>query len=849
MQLREHRTFFLSAGAMGITGFLLFCGALLFGMIPFGTADFVVWDARIQYIDLFTWFQRLLRGEDSFTWSFFCGLGSNVWPIFSYYLASPWNLFVLLFQQKDLYLFYDILVYWKMSLASACMAIYLSQRFQQRIPAVFTLLLAVAYGMSEYGMDFARNVMWLDGFYLLPLILLGVWRAGTRQGSACLILASACAMIFNWYTGCIDLLFAGFFALWESWLACGEYFHWRKWGGFFLRVLCGILLGVGISAFLFVPSLIGMEGGRAGIDWNVLDGRFNGNVASLLSSQSWGTFSVDKKASVFVGAFSFLGAWSFFLNSAIARRLRLGALALLVFILLMFYWHPLFFLFSLLKEIQGYWYRYSYAAIFLLIYLAGWNAAVYSGMEKFRKKWLLLFIAVPMAVCVASRLEPVRNLHWVLAGIVLYLLSATAVFFHLHLAGRKRHLALALAAVVSLLDLLGNFGAFVKDGYAQGTAAGYAAYQAGQRVQLDALAQRTGQGVFRISQTTPFNMDELRRTANYNEGLAYGIMTLASYTSGPVNSQMAFLDAFGYRQNGPNMNIVDTSVLGTDSLLGVRYVLTDRPIQGLEYIGEIAEENGKHAYENPFAFPLAFVCRSTDFSDLAKEDPFQRTNDAYARLFGQPMAVYQPATFTEESLEDGRRRYTVPASRAGQLYGDIQTEIRDQALWDLTAMMTMDGARQGYFHWLTPSVFDLPSGRIGPHEIMLASERGLPAARACFYRVDEAVLQAASSLARSRAADVTLGQETASIRVAGHEGEKLFTSLPWDKGWHVVQNGRDVQPEKIAGTFMGFTLEEGDNEILLRYRLPGARKGALITWLALVATIFLFCYENRYREK
>ena len=832
---------------MGMTGILLLSGMLAFGMIPFGTADFVVVDARIQYIDLFTWLQRLLRGEDSFTWSFFCGLGSNVWPIFTYYLSSPWNLFVLLFQQQDLYLFYDFLVFWKMSLASACMAVYLCLRFQQRISAPFTLLLATAYGMSEYGMDFARNVMWLDGFYLLPLILLGVWRAGTRQGSFCLILSAACAMIFNWYMGCIDLLFAGFFALWEGWIACGRTFDGREWAAFLWRVLRGIVLGVGLSAFLFVPALVGMEGGRAGIDWQGLDARYDGSLASILSSQAWGSFSVQGKASIFVGSFASLGAWSFFFNAKIPRRWRLGALALPAFILIVFYWHPLFFLFSLLKEVQGYWYRYSHVAIFLLIYLAGWNAAAFGGMKAFRWKWLFLSVAVPAAVFAASRLSPEREMRLAVAGMSMYLIIAAAFFLYLRLAGWQRRLAFVVLAGCALFDLFGNFGAFVAGGYAQGTAARYAAYEEGQSAQLSAWKNQAG--AFRISQTTPFNMDELRRTANYNEGLAYGVMTLASYTSGAVNSQMAFLDAFGYRQNGPNMNIVDTSVLGTDAMLGVRYVLADRQIQGLQRMDGISMANGKRAYENPFAFPLAFACQSIDFSNLSPADPFQHTNDAYARLFGKTMAVYQPVPFTEEILENGNHRYTVSPFPNSQVYGCIRTEPRDQAMWEVdSTYMTVDGERQGALHWLTPSVFDLPSGRGQPHEIVLVGEHGLPTIRSCFYRTDEDVLSKAASTAWARAADVSLAQNAASIHIAGHGGEKLFTSLPWDKGWHALQNGREVQPERIADALMGFTLDEGENEISLRYELPGKKKGIAITLIAFAACVLLWHNERKYRE-
>ena len=697
MQPMWKKTSCLAAAAMAATLLLLFAGSIAFGMLPFGTADFVVNDARIQYIDFFAWLQRVLHGEDSVTWSFYRGLGGNAWPLFTYYLSSPWNAAVLLFRPQDLYLFYDLLVGWKLSLASACMAVYLSLRFGGRIPAWAALLLSVACGMSAYGLETARNVMWLDGFYMLPLILLGVWRAGTRQGSACLVASSACAMIFNWYSGCIDLLFAGFFALWEGWLFCGDAFRLRSFLAFLGRALRGMLLGVGLSACFFVPTLSGLVGGRAGIDWEAFSFRYVGSLSSLLASQTWGSFSTAGHASLYIGAFAFLGAGSFFLNGEIPRKWRIRALLLLGFIALMFYWQPLFFLFSLLKGVQGYWYRYSSAAIFLLIYLAGWNASAGAGMAAFHKRAACLALGLPALVAAACYVHQGKDIHLVLASLSLCVVLAGLVFLSCHFHGRRRTLLLAAVIAASLCDLFGNFGAFVSGGYRDGASARYASYEEAQAGQLASLSARDAGGVpGRISQTTTFNMDSLRWMANYNEGMAYGVRTISSYTSAAVNGQMAFLDRFGYRQSGPNMNITNTSVLGTDALLGVRYVLSDRPLQGLRRLGGIPEANGKAAYENPFAWPLAFVCSSTDLSGLTEEDPFLHTNAAYARLFGQPMDVYVPVPFEVVEQGGNRWRCNVPASSDGQLYGDIESGDPARTMWDLSLVLTLDGARDTF---------------------------------------------------------------------------------------------------------------------------------------------------------
>jgi len=556
--------------------------------------------------------------------------------------------------------------------------------------------------------------------------------------------------------------------------------------------MAGILLGVGISAITFVPTLAGLAGGRGGIDWEVLSLHYSGKWGSFLTGQIWGAYSDKGRVSLFVGAFAFFSALACFFNSSIQKYWRRRSLVFLAFIVLVFYWQPFYFLFSLLKYTDSYRYRYSSVAIFLLIYLAGWNASKSKRLK---------------ALC--------ERKHW---------------------------FALVCLCVASFVDLWGNFGTYIWNLYPHDGAAAYASYVRAQEAQLAALRSRAGETPYRVSQTVTFNMDPLHLRTNYNEGMASRTMMLSSYTSASMNAQMRFLDRFGYRQGGANMNIINTSFLGTDAMLGTRYVLTERIFQGLVRQDGIPLAAGKAVYENPFAWPLAFVCNSIDFAGLPEGNPFLHTNAAYERLFGRSMEVYHPVPFTMNEQRDGQQHWRVAATPEGQLYGNIRSNHDDDK-----AVLVIDGGEpQGYLRWIAPAVFDITEDGRAQHDVVLRSERPLSGLHPQFYRLDEAVMREAADLAWGRAADVSLGKGTASIRITGHAGEKLFTSLPWDKGWKAEQNGRDVQPEAIADALMGFTLDEGENEVYLHYELPGWKKGAAITAVSLI----LFCLRlHRERRK
>ena len=69
------------------------------GTYPFGPESFLTEDLKYQYIDFFTWYREVLTGDANIFYSFAQGMGSNTWGLFSYYLASPFNLIILLFDE------------------------------------------------------------------------------------------------------------------------------------------------------------------------------------------------------------------------------------------------------------------------------------------------------------------------------------------------------------------------------------------------------------------------------------------------------------------------------------------------------------------------------------------------------------------------------------------------------------------------------------------------------------------------------------------------------------------------------------------------------------------------------
>ena len=201
-------------------------------------------------------------------------LGGDEVATFAYYLMSPLNFLVVFFQKSQLPIFYDILLALKLSLAASTMAIFLKQRFP-KITGKFQFFLAMSYAFCQYNIAQSCNILWLDGVYLLPLIMLGIYQlvaVNKRNGFFLLTISIACSMIFNWYTGLINIMFSAIWLVVEEVLYLYEHSYelkalLKRLGGY----ISAVFLALALSAFIFLPNYVSLKSGaRSSFDWDLL---------------------------------------------------------------------------------------------------------------------------------------------------------------------------------------------------------------------------------------------------------------------------------------------------------------------------------------------------------------------------------------------------------------------------------------------------------------------------------------------------------------------------------------------------------------------------------------------------
>ena len=189
----------------------------VFGMAPFGNNGLLYRDGEIQMVDLFCWYKDVLTGKSSISYTFTKSLGGSNFSVFTYYLASPLSLLVVLFSKSDVPVFINVLFLLKSALAALFMGIYLTNRFEPDTKSKYfvSVILSVSYALNPFFISQSSNTMWLDGAYMLPLLLMGAEKIAQGKKNYLLLISAALAICFNWYSGIIDLMFCCFWFLFE----------------------------------------------------------------------------------------------------------------------------------------------------------------------------------------------------------------------------------------------------------------------------------------------------------------------------------------------------------------------------------------------------------------------------------------------------------------------------------------------------------------------------------------------------------------------------------------------------------------------------------------------------------
>ncbi|MBP3378902.1 MAG: YfhO family protein, partial [Clostridia bacterium] len=373
-----------------------------------------------------------------------------------------------------------------------------------------------------------------------------------------------------------------------------------------------------------------------------------------------------------------------------------------------------------------------------------------------------------------------------------------------------------------------------------------------------------------------------------NDNLGQNVFGLSNSTSTLNADTIKLLQYLGLASKSHWSKYIG-STPATDSLLGIKYLVGENKGTLPEYYSEVMSENGTgeqsdktvYAYHNPYAMSLAFgvsdsmasIKLFSEKSDL--NNPFERLNGIYAAALGIDKADMfvnlkqsypTSANFKTTSTSDHTKYTPIDKSKKSSVSYTITAETSDviymyiPSTYPRECNITVNGAKKGtYFGNETHRIVELGSYAPGAKltvKLELKDDVENLYIRAgeknYFYYFDEDVyLDLVTQLKNGPEFSIAeWNEDTLSGSINVTEGKELImTTIPYDEGWKITADGKEVEIFEVLDSLIAFRLPAGEHALEMRYRPACAVYGSIISVTGIVIFIIACVVEQVMKKK
>ena len=850
---------------------ILYVMYLARGVYPVGEGSVLVLDLNGQYVYFFEALRDILTKGGSFVYSFRRALGGEFMGIFAYYLASPLSFIVSLFPKEHMTEAIRFLLVLKCGLTGFTFGYYLHKTRPRR--PMTAVMFSTMWALTAYAVVMQHNLMWTDNIILFPIVMLGIQKL-IKEGKLTLYVVSlSVCVLSNFYIGYMTCIFSAVYFFLFYFSKNKEEINPRNvnlhFGKSFARFAAASLCAACICAVIVLPTYYSLTLGKTTFsDPNfTLDMKFD--LAAMLSKLFFGSYDTVRPEGLpflYTGMLTLLVTPLYFICRKIPLREKIVSAVTVVFFLLSMnittldlFWHGM-------QKPNWLNYRYAYMLCFFLLY---WGFRVFEHIKDISFKWIALTFAASTGVAVflqTQKYENFPNMGALLPSLLIlfiYVLVLRGVKSEkAHIESSARMVLIFIVCAEMLAAGLVNLNALDEDVVFSG--------RTGYRTFLDRVAVAAED---LKEYDTSFYRTEKTFSRKTNDNMSLGLYGLSGSTSTLNSDTIKFLNKMGYASKSHWSKYLGGNPV-SDSLLGVKYIIGehDEEVYEAEEIKDYPDDAlNMTTYRNTYALSICTAVPETvtnaAFTDEGMSSPFDRLNSlvSHMRSDGAQDEVFRTAEIEDistsnvrESLIAGhfkyeklgedmtsRVTYTIKADSSDPLYCYFPSKYtRDAALY-------LNGESIGtYYENETYRIVKL--GRFEPgDEITVAlelkkNELYVETETTYFRYLDTKVYEKAfADIGQYPMTFTYHTEDTLKGTITVPEDRRfIFTSIPYDKGWRVTCDGKEVETAEILDALLSFALPAGEHEVTLEYKPDSVKLGNIIS-IAGLAAFVLIAVGNR----
>jgi len=822
-----------------ITLFILLFVFLIFGIYPFGDKTIIVIDSNTQYVSFVSYLKSIFLGNNDFKYLFSSSLGSNFVPLLGYYLMSPFNLLSVFFSLENMKLFMTIIVIIKICLCAVFMEYYLNKRFSDKNTFIFS----ISFALMAYNIAYMYHLMWIDSIILFPLVILGIDYIFKDKNVLLYIVTLALSIIFNYYIGVMVCIASVIYFIYKFIL---EYKTIDKFKVSVNYAVSSVLAGF-LSMFILLPSLLGLQGGKAAFSLENIGFGFNISYLKVLAKTFTGSFGAGETwhggPMIASGMLVFVLTIIYFLNKKVSKKEKILDGSLLFFLASTFVISTLDLLFHGLTLPNCFDYRHAFIFVFFYILIA-YKSYKNIDLDKKKIKFISIFMFLLSLVIFAFKYKMFTSTYNLA---LIYSLIISLIFIYLLFKNKYKYLTYLV-----ILDLTINVGSgvlmittsdkqYISD---------YKNYVVNTKEVIDSIKDDS---FYRLEKT--FDREVNQNMLSINDSMIFSFNGISHFDSTSKADTENFLENLGYRKliTRSYYNKNGGTTLG-DSLLGIKYVLSKGNYKNYN---KILTKNDISVYENPYLLSLGYVVGSTDV--IFTDNVFENQNNLVKAFSGLNKDVYSKelyeVSYTNLTIENnkyipnglGSITYKINIKENDNLY--FYVPVNEKVLTNYSdAKMYLNGTYiDDYFTKYNWGVYDLGRFNIGDTvELKFEFSKELIMDDIYFYYENLDIIDEHYDILKLN--QVNIRKETSSHLIGDinlEENSKILFTIPYDEGWSILVNGEEKEFQKSLDSLITIELEKGSNTLELKFEPKGLKLGAIISGFTLIITTIYVVFRNK----
>lgn len=807
---------------------VIMVGFIRNGVYPFGDHGILIIDSAHQYLPFFTELLRKLREGESLLYTFHGGMGINFWGLIAYYLSSPLNILLLLFKEDFVMEAMAMLILLKIGLSGGFFAFYLSRKSKKSNLTVVAC--SIMFALSNFMIGYYFNIMWLDSIMLLPLIMMGIEKIAAGKSGRLYGGVLALVLFCNYYIGFMICIFSCCYFVIQFIIGkkqkVSEFFKkCISFGGYSL--LAGAMAGI-----MLVPAFRSLSISQSMTDPDVFPKTIKVYTSWLkLFSQHFMMLEPinisDEQGdlNVYFGVAVILLVILYALDKKIHLRERIVKILFCVFLFLSFNINILNFIWHDFHVQNGLPNRFAFLYIGMLVTMI---FDVCQDIKSISIKRVGIAAFLSIGIGEISSFFRIGDHHYYVYVLTLIFLCLYTILFFLYrvIDMKKFYFQLAFFVLVVIeLSVNGIYGTI------QNGTIGRSAYL-NDKNNFKELLSKTNDDTFYRSE-----MDD---TLIRNEIMYQGGNGIVMFSSTVPGDMIHFIRKLGMEGRTNKSGYPGATKLVND-MLGIRYVVSKTNTDILFGLPKVDEEENLSLYKNETALSLGYMVNRNIKEWNIDEKSHTQVQDDFIELATGQKGIYQRA-HSYEITETGSLVFTILPGE--HLYLDLEDEVEKVTINAPTYKREYDKYTD---HLYDLGSYDQVTDVTVEFEVEEGNEEKISMATYGYQEKEyDRVIEA---LSKNQMEIISQEADRVQGKIQVDKAGTLLLTVPYEDGWKIVVDGKEVEKYPVGKALIGIDLEAGNHQIEMKFTPEGLYLGSALSVTGVVCFLLFVLFERKFLLK